>query len=219
MNFFAHLWVARRRSREPSFLLGAMLPDFASMCGARLGKATHAGLAHGIEEHHRTDDAFHAGPTFLAICREAGARLEDAGLGWGAARAVAHVGTELLLDGELAAEGEGVEDYLVAIAEADVHRAGPHLPFRDATGHARFRDLHGRLCRHGAPVRYRETAFVAEILVRILASRPRLAVDPARRPALEAELVRLQAHVQRARDALVGETLSALAKGYEPSTK
>jgi acyl carrier protein phosphodiesterase len=202
VNFYAHLWVARRRAREPAFLLGAMLPDFATMCGARLTRAAHVELASGIEEHHRTDDAFHAGATFLALCRDTGARLEEAGLGWGAARAVAHVGTELLLDGELATEGEGAADYLLAIEEAAAHRSGPHLPFRDETGHARFRDLHARLSRHGMPVRYREPDFVAEVLVR------------------------LQVEVRAARGGLIGETLEALARAeasgaadQEPSTR
>jgi acyl carrier protein phosphodiesterase len=212
VNFFAHAFVARRVSRAPAFVLGAMLPDFATMCGARLGPSTHEVLAEGIAEHHRTDDAFHGTPTFVAICRDASATLEARGLGWGAARAVAHVGTELLLDGELAGDAETAADYLAAIAEAAEERAGPHIVFRDPQGTERFRDLHARLSRHGTPSRYREPAFVAEVLVRILGSRPRLAIGHEHRDALEEELVRLQGRVVRAREALVGETLRALGR-------
>ena len=75
MNFFAHAWVARHLRREPAFLLGAMLPDFATMCRARLGEITHETLAEGIAEHHATDEAFHAGETFMRLCREVAARL------------------------------------------------------------------------------------------------------------------------------------------------
>jgi len=212
VNFFAHAHIARRARREPAFILGAMLPDFATMCGARLGVITHTVLGAGIAEHHRTDDAFHGGATFVAICRDTGARLEARGLSWGAARAVAHVGTELLPDGDLTGPTRPATDSATAIAEAEDARSGAHVIFRDEPGRRRFDELRDRLARYGTPVRYREPAFVSEVLVRILGERPRLAVAPEAREALDEEIVQLAGRVAAARDALVGETLFALSR-------
>jgi acyl carrier protein phosphodiesterase len=212
VNFFAHLVVARRSRRDPAFLFGAMLPDFATMCGARLGKIEHGALADGVAEHHQTDEAFHGGATFLTLCRETSTRLEARGLGWGASRAVAHVGTELFLDGELTRDDAAAGDYAAAIAHAadDALRAG--IVFRDEGGHTRFQRMHERLASHGTPTRYREPSFVRDVLVRILAARPRLAVAPAHEGALLEELELLAEHVRGAERALVAETLAGLGR-------
>jgi acyl carrier protein phosphodiesterase len=210
MNFFAHLALARRLRRDPAFLLGAMLPDFATMCGARLGEIAHLGIAAGVAEHHRTDDAFHGGATFLALCRETASRLEARGLGWGAARAVAHVGTELFLDGELTRDLEAAGDYEASIAQAG--SLAPHVVLRGEGAQERFWRMHARLASHGTPTRYREPAFVGEVLVHILAERPRLRVETEHLPALRDELTSLSGRVRSAERALVEETLASLAQ-------
>jgi acyl carrier protein phosphodiesterase len=212
VNFFAHLVVARRRRRDPAFLFGAMLPDFATMCGARLGPIEGGALADGVAEHHHTDDAFHGGATFLALCRETAARLEARGLGWGASRAVAHVGTEIFLDGELTRDEDAASDYIAAIAHAAEDALRARIVFRDEGGHARFRRMHERLASHGTPTRYREPLFVRDVLVRILAERPRLAVAPEHAGTLLTELEQLAEQVRAAQGALVGETLAALGR-------
>lgn len=212
MNFFAHLVVARRERREPAYLLGAMLPDFATMSATRLGTQGHQGLALGVAEHHRTDEAFHASESFVAICREMGARLEQRGLSWGAARAVAHVGTELFLDGELTDDVAAAADYTLAIEAAGDTAIGPHITFRDEQGRARFEQLHTRLRTHGVPRAYKEPAFVADVLVRILSSRPRLAVQASQREVLEQELRVMQERVLVARESLMQQTLDALTR-------
>lgn len=212
MNFFAHSFVARRVRRDPAFLLGAMLPDFATMSVARLGVITHADLREGIAEHHRTDEAFHAGATFVALCQDVAARLEGRGLGWGSARAVAHVGTELLLDGELTFEVDACRDYGLAVAEAADARSGAHVIFRDTAGRRRFEELRDRLATHGTPVRYREPAFVSEVLVRILSGRARLAVPDALHDVVRDEMGLLAGRVREARDALVADTLVGLSR-------
>ncbi len=219
MNFFAHLVVARRSRRDPAFLFGAMLPDFATMCGARLGKIEHGALAEGVAEHHQTDEAFHGGATFLALCRETSTRLEARGLGWGAARAVAHVGTELFLDGELTRDDDAARDYAAAIAHAADDALRAHIVFRDEGGHGRFGRMHERLASHGTPTRYREPSFVRDVLVRILAERPRLAIAPEQGGALLTELERLAERVREAERALVTETLSALGRSDQDSQR
>ena len=212
MNFFSHLVIARGVRRDPAFLLGAMLPDFATMSGSRLGAITHPELALGVAEHHATDEAFHGGARFVAICRDVGARLEAAGLSWGASRAVAHVGTELFLDGELTRDDDAARDYLAAIAVAGQEALGEHVTMKDEAAAARFRGLQRRLVEYGTPVRYREPAFVRDVLVRILEHRPRLAIAIERRDVLLDELESLRARVVIERRELVGETLAALGR-------
>src|SRR5262245_38990668 len=110
-----------------------MLPDFASMSRARLAGAEDARIAAGIALHQRTDDAFHGAPTFVALYRDGCQELEAAGLGLGPARAVAHVGTELVLDG-LLLDGAAAGPYLEALA-VPIDEVG--LRFR-GDGAARF---------------------------------------------------------------------------------
>ena len=59
MNFFGHVVAASWVSAEPAFGLGSMLPDFASMIGARLRASSHVTTKEGIDWHHTTDAAFH----------------------------------------------------------------------------------------------------------------------------------------------------------------
>ncbi len=103
MNFFGHALIAQRdeATRGPvraEFVLGAMLPDFASMLRTRLPLASLDALEAGLSFHHRTDDAFHGSQSFLEFSGQAFSFLSDRGVSRGTARAVAHVGVELLLD-------------------------------------------------------------------------------------------------------------------------
>jgi hypothetical protein len=173
MNFVGHSFIAARTSEDPVYALGAMLPDFASMIGARLGKHDHTELAAGIADHHRTDEAFHGAPTFVRLCREEATGLETLGLGWGASRAIAHVATELVLDGLLLEDARIEKRYLDAIETIDW--VLPALRF-EKDGIARFRELHARLARYGPPHGYRDPMFVRDRMVQILARRPRLAL-------------------------------------------
>lgn len=173
VNFVGHSFIAARTSADPVYALGAMLPDFASMIGARLGKHDHVELAAGIADHHRTDEAFHGAPTFVRLCREEAIGLEAIGLGWGASRAVAHVATELVLDGLLLEDAQIERGYLDAIETIDW--VLPALRF-ERDGIARFRELHARMARYGPPHGYRDPMFVRDRMVQILARRPRLAL-------------------------------------------
>ena len=61
-------------------------------------------LAAGLRFHHLTDEAFHGSRSFLEFSGQALSYLSRHGLPRGSARAVAHVGVELLLDTAFAAE-------------------------------------------------------------------------------------------------------------------
>jgi hypothetical protein len=173
VNFFGHALVASRQGSDPRWVLGAMMPDFASMCRARLEGSDDPVVSAGIAFHHRTDDAFHGAPTFLALYTEGIDALERRGVARGAARAVAHVGTELLLDGLLLDDAPAQAAYLDAVALPAA--ASPGLRFR-GDGGARFAKLYDRLRDHGLPEDYRSPERVAHQLERILAPRPRLAL-------------------------------------------
>ena len=214
MNFVGHSAIARHTSDDPAFVLGSMLPDFASMSGARLGKHEHVALAAGIADHHRTDDAFHTTPTFVALCRDEGAALDAAGLPWGAARAVAHVGTELVLDGLLLAQPEVERGYVDAIEAIEWLR--PALRF-EKEGLARFLELHARLSRYGPPHGYRDPMFVRDRLVQILDRRPRLALGEGGAELLGAFMPGMAARVIQAAPALLAELSQALLPRNTPT--
>jgi hypothetical protein len=183
LNFVGHAHVAiARHDVSPALVLGAMLPDFASMGGARLLPLDHPVLAAGVALHHRTDDLFHAAPEFVRLCSTWGPALEARGLSWGASRAVAHVGTELLLDGLLLDDDATRAAYLEAVAALEEPLVSA-IPVR-GPGAARWPALLARVRVHGAPDFYRDPVSVADRLIRILASRPRLTIDEAHRATL-----------------------------------
>src|SRR6202040_922306 len=97
------------------FVLGAMLPDFCSMLGLREPCAQDRVLATGIHFHHITDRAFHDLAIFRRLCREATAVLGARGVARGTARAVAHVGVELLLDAVLAEAAAARSAYVAGL--------------------------------------------------------------------------------------------------------
>ena len=184
MNFFGHAWVAQRdeASRGPvraAFVLGAMLPDFASMLRTRPPRVSLPALQAGVAFHHRTDDAFHGTQSFLEFSRQASRFLNERGLARGSARAVAHVGVELLLDGAFAGETAANEAYLSAIEGGLTKEVASRIHWQDVDGEERFRQLCHNLWRRGALVADTPAPLMAERLRNILAERPRLAMDDA----------------------------------------
>lgn len=202
MNFFGHVVVAGWFERDPGYLLGSMLPDFASMSGTRLGTVPVAAVAAGVALHHRTDDAFHTAPAFLHLMTLAREELEARGVAWGTARAVAHVGSELLLDGVLL-ERHPSAPYVDALeAAAELTRAR-HLDaaFRDQG--VGFAALLRRLQDAGPPHAYREPARVSEFLERALGRRPRLCFADGDRARVAEVLAGLRPEVERQADPLL----------------
>lgn len=210
MNVLGHAYVAERtRPGDRAYILGAVLPDLASIAGVRLVTGTprprvSPAIADGVACHHAADATFHS----LALFRTgtAAMRLEllDARLPTGAARAVAHVGYELVLDGTLV--GTATEDaYRRAVADADMTTAAI------APGHrARWAGFVERINAHGrVAIRYDDVDWVAHRLVAILANRPRLRLDVAHVPAVARVLDR---HV----DAIRGHAPDVLTRTFVP---
>jgi hypothetical protein len=184
VNFFSHSVVAARRSEDPRWILGSMLPDFVSMAGLRLESVRgDFPLERGVAFHHACDDAFHGAPLFIDLMERAREELEQDGLDSGPAMAIGHVGVELLLDGVLVARDGVSKSYRYAMSEAaDV---AVLLRFNGLTpeqGESRWRQLCERLENAPVPQRYTEPAFVADRLIWILATRPRLAVPFGHEP-------------------------------------
>ncbi len=177
MNFFGHAAVAAWRSTDPSFVLGSMLPDFATMIRARQPQVGHATLADGVAYHHRTDDAFHDSGVFRELMREAHDQLSTAGLRRGSARAVAHVGVEILLDGVLADAPSARHAYLSALARAPL--LASELEWRTDADAAAFRGLLRALAGRGLSREHTAPTVVALRVERTLSDRPRLAIDPS----------------------------------------
>jgi hypothetical protein len=183
-----------------------MLPDFATMCQARLAPPADPEVAAGVDHHHRADAAFHRLPGFLALYRDAEARLRRAGAGRGPARGAAHVAIELFLDGELVRDQEVADGYLAALDRgAPDRRAG-----FDLDGWHR---LHARLAERGAPHGYRDPALVAEIVVRILAPRRYLAPSANDAAVIRGELPRIRERTA----AEAGAIMDALRTRLDPA--
>ncbi len=191
-------------------MVGAMLPDFAGMVGVRVdGTANHETLQQGITLHHRTDDAFHGAPVFVELCKDAVNALTTEGVSRGSARAVGHVGSELLLDGWLASDDDARDVYRAALAAGTALL--PHVSLRGDDAQGRFEYLLSRLSNAPIPERYAEADFVTERLAFILASRPRLALTPRDTQAVRHYLRHAQTKIHAVAPSLIEHVRAALS--------
>ena len=205
VNFFGHAAVASWSSAEAGTALGAMLPDFESMAGARVASTEDAAVAAGIALHHATDAAFHRLPAVLALMRELDERLAAHGCARGPRRAASHVGVELLLDGVLVGEPA----YRGAYARALLHDAA--VTWRAPDGGPRFARLLDRLRAHGVPDDLRRPDAITQRLARILAPRPLLAPSADDLRAIRAALAEHAPRVEVAAETVLRGTRAALA--------
>lgn len=204
MNFFGHAVVAGWADKQAGHLLGSMLPDFEAMVRVPLLEVHDAVVQRGVDLHHRTDDAFHRTRVFLSLSSGALQELTEAGVRRGTARAVAHIATEMFLDGCLADDPPHVDGYLAALeVEAD-----GKLHWRDGGG--AYEKLRGRLTTWGAPRDYADPGFVLRRLRDALRSRPALAIGEEETAPVAACLPALQQHVQRDARELLNELRGAL---------
>jgi hypothetical protein len=203
MNFFGHATVACALDDAPRFVLGSMLPDLAGMASLRVARLDDAELARGVDLHHETDRVFHAVPAFRVACSSALSVLEPQGVSRASARAVGHVGSELLLDGLLSGDTRARRAYTRALDVAVSESFERSVEWRDGAGAEHMRTLLVRLRAAPLPEAYRDLDFVCDRLRAILARRPRLALQAR-------DLVLVRAWLEDARDHLARERSAIL---------
>jgi hypothetical protein len=205
VNFFGHAAVAYWFDRDPNFVLGAMLPDLAGMVHLRPPASRLPALTRGIALHHATDAAFHGIPTFVQLTRKARDDLLDRGLCRGPARALAHVGTEILLDESLGRDPEVETTYLRALKAADTAPLEWAKPEQARLLSELARSLYAR----GVP-RSHPPELVARRLRRALELHPRLAFSVDDETRVAGWVVAFRPRVSTAADAIVQELRSRL---------
>lgn len=196
MNFFGHAVAACWRDRSPGFVLGAMLPDFATMCGGKLDGVDHDEIGRGLDWHYLCDAAFHRLPLFRDRVTAASNRMQDRSIRRGPARGAAHVGFELFLDGCLLHEERAAGAYKSALSRAAPSDLGSRIRWREGVTRGRFEVMRLRLSEVGSPTGYADDDVVIDRVVRVLSRRPRLAVDDSELSVLADELRALGREVE-----------------------
>jgi acyl carrier protein phosphodiesterase len=213
MNFFAHTCIAASHSEHPRFLLGAMLPDLTGMIGVRIADVLDDTLRAGVAHHHEADSAFHGAPTFNAMCSEGILTLCAQGVERGTARAVAHVGTELLLDGVLCEDTHACERYRDALHIGDGVRFSDLLALRHQDDLPGLQRGIAQLASAPVPEGYRDLEFVAARLRHVLSRRPRLAMRDSDLPPVLDWLRGARTRLQEEHPRLLAQVHSALQTG------
>jgi hypothetical protein len=211
VNFLGHALVATWWSRQPSFVLGAMLPDLVNMLGTRVPPAVHRPVELGVGLHYRTDVAFHAAPTFQCLVAEARSRLDAFGLRRGSARAAAHVGVELLLDNVVAREPR-VMRAVGAAQRAGVKQAASWLCWPDPAAAQRFQRLCTMLLGRDVGGRDGTAEAVSFRVARALAGRARLELDTPDRELVARWASEAESGVRDASLTLLGEVARDLER-------
>jgi hypothetical protein len=185
MNFFGHAALAAGyfaeqapapHGRELALLCaGAMLPDFVGMLRLGRPQVLDESLARGVSFHHQTDHAFHELESFHGLSRAAFAWLTEHQFPRGPARAVAHIGIEILLDEVLAGDAQARAAYRAAL-ETSLDGA---LSFPAVDDAARLAGLRRTLLERGSSEASPAAELVAERICRTLAGRPRLRTEPS----------------------------------------
>ena len=205
VNFFGHAAVASWQLGRGGLPLGAMLPDFSTMCGARIVGTPDAEVADGIALHHATDKAFHNLPVVVGLMRELDQRLERGGCARGPRRAVAHIGVELLLDGVLLDIEDYRDSYILGL-EYDAP-----LSWRDEGDDLRFDALLARLRAHGVPLDLKRPESITHRLSRMLGHRPLLAPSPSDLSTITISLLEHKPRVEVAADTVLRALRAALS--------
>jgi hypothetical protein len=178
----------------------------------RLGPAGGA-LGSGIAFHHATDHAFHSDDWFLDLGREMREALHGDGLPDGAARACAHVGPELLLDGALLIDvttADGVTEVWGRIGAPgnDVVDLAP--PGERERWRVHLESVATRL----DPFSYSDAQVVARRLHAITSRRPRLAFDGALVGVVTRHMAAVQPRIMASAPQILERVCGAIARHH-----
>jgi hypothetical protein len=213
VNFVGHVAVGADFPgwSDPAFRLGVVAPDLTGRLGVTLSRDEGPARA-GVLHHHRADEAFHGLRWFTETTAGLRATLQASGVARGPARAVAHLGTELLLDGALLADDD-VADRFDGVWAA-LRRGGPDVAALVA-GDDRARWMHrvGELTRRLDPYRYADPVYTAERVTWLLSARPRLATAPHDHDAVTDALVASGPGITAAARAVVATVVERIRLG------
>jgi hypothetical protein len=212
VNLGGHVIVAAAVHDDPVVHLGAALPDVATVGGFRMvGGAGRGAIGQGIALHHATDAAFHGHEWFTSHLRWMIDSLIAAGVARGAARAAAHVGVELLLDGTLfsgAGGGERTEAVSAAFDRAPGADGLSSLVVNEAQQDWMVHVA--GLPRWKPPSYFHDPHRVAHRLHAILAQRPRLAMTSDDVAKVGAALAEVQPSITATAEDFVAELSTRL---------
>lgn len=218
MNFFGHAALAAShfsRAQPPlaaseleRACAGSMLPDFVGMLGLGRPEVRDESLARGVSFHHRTDHAFHELASFHELSRQSFGWLSERGLPRGPARAVAHIGVEILLDEVLAEDGDARDAYRAALATSLVGA----LSFPAPLAAERLESLRQNLLQRALAYATPSPPLVAARIRRSLAGRPRLELDDAGEALLGRWVPSARPLIHAAAPALLAALRAQLAK-------
>jgi hypothetical protein len=215
LNFVGHIaiGVAVDGPRaDTEFLLGTALPDFAAMARLRLDRTTTIGsgsLRAGMQLHHDTDAIFHRQGWFLDFEHALLDDLSAAGVPRGGALACAHVGVELLLDGELIR----AQETAAAVVDVYLSMATPPavaLDVVDGTQRERWAEHLAGIAARLDPFLYRDPTSVAQRLHRITSSRPRLAFEPEQIATIATLLADVQPRIAASAPDVLAQVAAAI---------
>ena len=206
VNFFGHAAVASWRVGRGGLPLGAMLPDFSTMCGARIAGTPDPEVAEGIALHHATDKAFHNLPVVLGLMKELDQRLERGGCARGPRRAVAHIGVELLIDSVLI-DNEDYRDSFILGLEYEAE-----ITWRDEGDDLRYGALIARMRAYGVPMDLKRPEAITHRMARMLGHRPLLAPSPSDLSTISISLLEHKPRVEVAIDTVLRALRAALAQ-------
>lgn len=153
-----------------------MLPDFAAMCGNSLREVFDQEVRAGVELHLATDQVFHRAPGFVELRTSAFETLEQKGVKRASARAVAHVGVEMMLDGALSTDQAARVNYHTALCAGATEEVARSIRWRDPWDRGDWNRLLNILISANLPQGYRDPDFILERIANLLAHRPKLAL-------------------------------------------
>jgi len=193
VNFVGHIHIAElcfddlglddpspANGNTERYLFGSALPDFAAIGRFQLtGAPSDPAVTAGIDMHHATDSAFHASDWFLGHSQAVRSDLEARGVNRGAARAVGHVGVELLLDGQLLASNDELRPRAQHVLRLSDNEELQLTRLVDDSRRWEWSRHLNRISSWPLPDDYHRPQAVAERLHRILRSRKRLALAAA----------------------------------------
>jgi hypothetical protein len=192
--------------------LGSALPDIATIGGFKmLPHSANGPVGRGVAFHHATDRLFHSHDWFTFRQKSVFDDLTDAGVGRGAARASAHVGVELLLDGELFHDRPERSGSVTRAFEAAHTTPGIGEVVPEAS-RQRWHEHLSKLPSWRTPTYFRDPHSVARRMESILSARPRLAMKPDEVERVAVALAAVQPSIKDSAEDFLAELVDELRR-------